>query len=92
MRAENAAMVAYLADHGLPDVKAKWTRHGSLAGCWRLSKPGAKWTPDLTEALTALEFTDFDGYPLTAQSGNGGEFSVCARGHPEIAARSLKRQ
>ena len=82
MRPENAAMVAYLAAHDLPEVKAKFIRHGSLAGCWRLSRP--EWTPELRAKLDALGFTDFDGFPLTARNWDKS-MDIFARGHPELA-------
>jgi len=96
MRPENKNMQDFLTDNGIPNVKVKYIWKGSMAGCWRVTgvtnakKPKCfddkyqKWTPELIEKLTALNFRDFDGQPLGEFSGGGGAFSVFVRGHSEL--------
>jgi hypothetical protein len=82
MRNPNAAMVAYLAAHGLK-VKARHIASGCLRGTWRLSAKGRKWRQHDADLLNSLGFTDHEGRPLTDKSGVGGEFQVFVRGPAE---------
>jgi len=75
-------MQAFLLHHGIV-CRAKYLPDGSMKHLWHLYGPG-KWTPELTAALTALGFTDFDRKPLGRFSGNGGTFSVSVSGHLEF--------
>ena len=83
MRPENKRMQALLRQHGIK-ARAKYLWHGSLRGCWRLYAKGVAWTDALRRKLSALDFLDFDHSPLSEFSGNGGDFSVCVRGHKEM--------
>lgn len=84
MRPENARMQQWLAAQGLPGVRVKYIKDGSLGGSWRLYRPESSWNQVISGKLTDLGFTGFDGKPLNPFSGNGGIFSVFARGHNEL--------
>jgi len=87
MRLENKRMKAFLAEHGIPVNSVQYLHTGSLKGCWRVYAAGQKWTEDLVQKFTNLQFTDFNGAPLSIYSGNGGAFSVCICGHYEMLER-----
>jgi predicted nucleic-acid-binding protein len=84
MRPENRRMHQFLKEN---EIKAnvKYISKGSLKNTWRLYNKGQKWSQELIDSLTALNFTDFDGSPLNLYSGNGGIFSVFVRGHYELS-------
>lgn len=84
LRDENQRMQDFLAQHGIRGVKAKYIWTGSLKRTWRLSNHSTRWTQEWADKLNALGFRDFDGEPLDQFSGNGGLFSVFARGHNEF--------
>lgn len=78
----NARVEKFLADNGLPGVKAKWLPDGSLKHRFMLflkfnPRMDVRWTEEHSEKMNALGFRDFDGRPLTGRSGNGGVFSLC---------------
>ena len=86
MKQENKRMKNFLAENGIT-AKAKWIPDGSLKKTWHLYNPDQRWTLFLTAQLTQLGFTSFDNKPLGIYSGNGGMFSVCVRGHEELASQ-----
>lgn len=83
MKPENARMKQFLADNNVVAVP-KWLPDGSLKRCWRLYGKGQIWTRELAQRLNDLGFVDFDHWPLSKFSGNGGAFSVFVRGHEEL--------
>lgn len=79
----NARMRAFLEQHNI-QATPKYLFDGSLKGSWRLYNPDLKWSEELADSLNAIGFTDLWGKPLGRYSGNGGMFSVFARGHNEL--------
>lgn len=80
---ENVRMQDFLKANGI-DATVKYIADGSLRGTWRLSNLDQPWTLDLAGKLNALGFVDCHGDPFGQFSGNGGVFSVFARGHNEL--------
>ena len=83
MRPENKRMQEFLRKNGV-EAKVKYIQDGSLKKTWRLFNRSQLWSDWHIKKLTELGFTDNSNKPFTEFSGNGGMFSVFARGHYEL--------
>lgn len=75
-RSENLAMKSYLLRNGINVQVVKHVKTGSLKGTIYLYAAGQEWSQELCNKMTTLNFTDYDGSPLTILSGNGKRFSL----------------
>ena len=83
MRPENKRMKTFLMQNGI-DAMPKYIATGSLKQTWRLYNLKQQWTVGLCKKLNDLGFVGLDNKPLDKYSGNGGLFSIFARGHFEL--------
>ena len=87
MRPENAAMQAYLAEHGIKATPF-FIWDGSMKGCWRIycKRAGeyAPWTPEIWTRLNELGFANHQHESLGQYDGSGGIFQAFVRGHLEF--------
>jgi hypothetical protein len=85
MRLENKRMQAFLAQAGIK-ARAMRIHDGSCKQTWRIYNADAKWSQGLADKMNSLGFRWIDSRPLDRNMGNGGIFSVCVRGHDELAS------
>lgn len=83
MLAHNKAMKVILQTAGI-ECTPKRLDTGSMRGTWRLYNKKLTWSDSLTNALSRLDFKDFDGKELSWLSGNGGSFQVFVRAPQHI--------
>lgn len=87
LRPENKRMREFLLSHGI-DAMPMWIKDGSLKNTWRLYNRGIKWSLELAQKLNSLGFSASRREPFGLFDGNGGVFSVFARGHENLAKES----